>query len=119
MPNTIAKERNDKFRVVEEKQHQFLKPKMPQKQKRNPRTIFTMRRKPPVWRSSGGGIGNERRLIASTLVQLRQALLTQVPNEVPFHVFHFWSLIFSYMAIHVVKDLDYVVTSFCAREKGT
>lgn len=73
MPNTIFKERNDEFRLNEEKQHQSLKQKMPHKEKRNPHTIFTIRRK-PVWSSLGGEIGNESPLIASTLVELRQAL---------------------------------------------
>lgn len=72
MPNTILKERNDEFRLNEEKQHQFLKQKMPHTEKRNPHTIFTIWRK-PVWSSLGGEIGNEPTLIASTLVELRQA----------------------------------------------
>lgn len=42
MPNTIFKERNDEFRLNEEKQHQYLKQKFPHKEKRNPHTIFRL-----------------------------------------------------------------------------
>jgi hypothetical protein len=96
MPNTISKERNDEFRLNEEKQHQYLKQKFPHKEKRNPHTIFKIRRK-PVWSSLGGEIGSEPQLIASTLVELRQALQLgrfsspRFRTRSFFHMFHFCS----------------------------